>query len=110
MPIRWILPPGRVPAHLQLSSPTFPIYLTVSALRLVARNAPVWRLVGSGNVEGVRELFVSRQASVFDITEGGGSLITVGAAFSLYHGIGVTDDCSLLVEHGNKILARGIWI
>jgi hypothetical protein len=78
MPVRWLLPPWLVAIHLQLSSPSSPIYLSISAYRLVARNAPIWRLVESGDVDGVRDLFIARKASVYDVTEGGGSLITVG--------------------------------
>lgn len=77
MPVRWLLPASRVSAHLQLSLPPFPIYLTVSLPRLVARTAPIWRLVSNGEIEGVRNLFLAKQASVFDVTEGGGSPITV---------------------------------
>ncbi|KAI0339164.1 ankyrin [Trametopsis cervina] len=76
VPLRWFLPTGGLALHLELSSPSLPVYLSVSTPRLVPRNALVWRLVGSGDVEGVRELFLRRQASVYDITEGGGSVIT----------------------------------
>lgn len=102
MPIRWLLPPGRVSVHMHISSPTFPIYLTVSVLRLVPRNASIWRMVGSGDVNGVRELFLARQASVLDVTEGGGSLVTVSTQNPCPQ-YPQLKTFSSRAEHGNKI-------
>ena len=77
MPVRWLLPARHFNIKLELSSESYPIYLSIGTPRLIARNAPIWRLVESGDLDGVRDLFSDKKASVYDVTENGGSLITV---------------------------------
>ncbi|KAI0085527.1 hypothetical protein BDY19DRAFT_439453 [Irpex rosettiformis] len=76
MPVRWLLPSTQFNIKLKLSSENYPIYLSIGTPRLVARNAPIWRLVEGGDLDGVRDLFIDKKASVYDVTDGGGSLIT----------------------------------
>lgn len=77
LPIRWLLPSRAFNIQLRLGSSNHPIYLSIGTPRLVARNAPIWHLVESGDVDSVRNLFHAKKASVYDVTDAGGSLITV---------------------------------
>lgn len=83
MLVRWLLPARHCNINIKFSSESYPIYLSIGIPRLIARNAPVWRLVESGDLDAVRDLFLDKKASVYDVTENGGSLITVSIIFCL---------------------------
>lgn len=75
--IQWILPSGLLPLHVQFSSAWLPFYISVATPRVISHAAPIWDLVWIGDVEGVRGLFESGQASVWDTGADGESVLSV---------------------------------
>lgn len=75
--IQWVLPSGFVPVNLQFSSPSLPFCFSIGTPRIIPYSAPIWGLLRQGDVEGVRELFARKQASVWDADENNETLLMV---------------------------------
>ncbi|KAI0690958.1 hypothetical protein BC835DRAFT_1362269, partial [Cytidiella melzeri] len=54
-----------------------PFYLSIRTPRFVRSDAPIWQLILRADVDGVRELFLSGEASVHDVDEDGDTVLYV---------------------------------
>lgn len=67
MTIRWILPSGLLHGLLQ-SRRDRRIHFCISSPRIVLWDSPIIKAVWYGNLQGVRNLFATGQASIWDYT------------------------------------------
>ncbi|KAI0686921.1 hypothetical protein BC835DRAFT_425389 [Cytidiella melzeri] len=68
----WYFPSWMIRVEAQILSP---FYLSIHTPRYVRSDAPIWRLILSEDVDGMRELFRSGEASVHDVDEGGRTVL-----------------------------------
>ncbi|KAI0688283.1 hypothetical protein BC835DRAFT_1373290 [Cytidiella melzeri] len=52
-----------------------PFYLSIHTPRFVRNDAPIWQLILRADVDGLRELFKSGEASVQDVDENGDTVL-----------------------------------
>ncbi|KAI0687383.1 hypothetical protein BC835DRAFT_1419898 [Cytidiella melzeri] len=69
----WYLPSWMVKVEAQVLSP---FYLSIHTPRFVRNDAPIWQLILRADVDGVREQFKSGEASVYDVNEGGRTVLS----------------------------------
>ncbi|KAI0685596.1 hypothetical protein BC835DRAFT_508407 [Cytidiella melzeri] len=70
----WYLPLWMAKVEVQVLSP---FYLSIRTPRLVRGNAPIWRCINRADINGVRELLLSGEASVLDVDERGNTVLHV---------------------------------
>ncbi|KAI0684874.1 hypothetical protein BC835DRAFT_1362114 [Cytidiella melzeri] len=52
-----------------------PFYVSIHTPRFVRNDAPIWRFILRADVDGLRELFLSGEASVHDVDEDGDTVL-----------------------------------
>ncbi|KAI0687385.1 hypothetical protein BC835DRAFT_408420 [Cytidiella melzeri] len=68
----WFLPSWMFKVEAQISSP---FYLSIRTPRFVRNDAPIWELIMGADVDGVRGLLLSGEASVHDVDEDGDTVL-----------------------------------
>ncbi|KAI0690963.1 hypothetical protein BC835DRAFT_1362314, partial [Cytidiella melzeri] len=56
-----------------------PFYVSIHTPRFVRNDAPIWRFILRADVDGLRELFLSGEASVHDVDEDGDTVLSVSS-------------------------------
>ncbi|KAI0690951.1 hypothetical protein BC835DRAFT_153284 [Cytidiella melzeri] len=68
----WYLPSWMFKVEAQVFSP---FYLSIHTARFVRNDAPIWQLIIRADIDGLRELFLSGEASVHDVNEDGRTVL-----------------------------------
>ena len=75
--VEYVFPPWFVSVTAAISTRSSPISLCLSTPRLIANNAEICKYISIGDIEGVKNLLLTRKATIHDVTYEGYTLLHV---------------------------------
>lgn len=77
--VKWWLPWWLPAVHvrIQFQSTSFPLVVSIHAPRFIPCDADVWQVIFTEDLVGLQGLFEARAASIYDVSEGGATLLWV---------------------------------